>query len=401
MSFFTAFNSFIGKSKVNDDNLEPEVKKQSTQASSASKNQSTSVDQSTSINQSILKNQSISQAVAEGHSYITTNQTLSSKSAKQPAVLTIGSALVDIFISSDQFEISHGDEEVFTTRSRGGKLLVDSFKIKTGGGGGNTAVGFAKLGFEVSCVAELGIDELAELVVADLRDYGVKTTHLIQERKEETGGSVLLVSSNGERTALVHRGAAALLDPHDINETLLAKQNWIHLASVSGRTQTISEVFRIAHANSIPISWNPGQLELEALAKMSNDQEKLSQAVAQFQRNLHPVKVLFVNKQEWQVVSEIQPTLLKTIETVVVTDSVRGGSVFQAGSIKSYQAQAVSSVDNTGAGDAFAVGFIAATILKKTVATAIDWGVKNSASVVKFPGAKVGLLTLVDLEQNE
>lgn len=316
----------------------------------------------------------------------------------KPAVLTIGSALVDIFISSDQFEITHGDEEVFTTRSRGGKLTVDSFKIKTGGGGGNTAAGFATVGFDVGCVAELGVDELAEIVVADLRKHGVKTTHLVQERKEETGGSVLLVSTGGERTALVHRGAAAMLDPHDIDEHLLSKQDWIHLSSVAGRTQTIQEVFRVAHDHSVPVSWNPGQAELEELAKMAENREALAEYVSQYGRGSHPVKVLLLNKQEWQLVERVQSALRSVVETIVVTDSVRGGVVYQGDSEQTYDAKTVKSVDNTGAGDAFAVGFVSAIVFKKPVSTAVQWGVRNAASVVQQPGAKHGLLSLQDLE---
>jgi ribokinase len=319
----------------------------------------------------------------------------------KPAVLTIGSVLVDIFISSDQFEITHGDEEVFTTRSRGGKLTVDSFKIKTGGGGGNTAAGFAAAGFDVGCVAELGVDELAEIVVADLRRHGVKTTYLVQERKEETGGSVLLVSSGGERTALVHRGAAAMLDPHDIDEHLLSKQDWIHLSSVAGRTQTIQEIFRVAYDHSVPISWNPGQAELEELAKMSDNQETLAEYVSHFARDSHPVKVLLLNKQEWQLVEGIQSALRSVVQTIVVTDSVRGGVVYQGDSEQTFNAKTVESVDNTGAGDAFAVGFVSALIYKKTISTAVQWGVRNAASVVQQPGAKHGLLSLQDLEQQE
>jgi ribokinase len=326
---------------------------------------------------------------------------ISSAQTKRPAVLTIGSALVDIFISSDQFEISHGDEEVFTTRSRGGKLTVDSFKIKTGGGGGNTAAGFATAGFDVSCVAELGVDELAEIVVGDLRKHGVKTTHLVQERKEETGGSVLLVSDGGERTALVHRGAAALLDPHDIDEHLLSKQDWIHLSSVAGRTHTIQEVFRIAHQHAVPVSWNPGQSELEELAKMADNSAALQEYVNHYGRGSHPVKVLLLNKQEWQLVEAIQSALRAVVQTIVVTDSVRGGVVYEGNSEQEYQAIPVKSVDNTGAGDAFAVGFVSAIVLKKPVSTAVQWGVRNAAAVVQQPGAKHGLLSLQDLEQNE
>jgi len=317
----------------------------------------------------------------------------------QKRILTIGSALVDVFISSNQFEITRAEQEIFTTRSTGGKLSVDSFKIKTGGGGGNTAVGFAKLGFETSCIAELGHDELADLVISDLEKHNVRIDTLIQERKEETGGSVLLVTSTGERTALVHRGAAALLDPSDISKESIKNQDWIHLASVAGRTQTIQTIFKLASQYGVGISWNPGQAELEA---MIQDVPGFKADAADFtkqQSESHPVKVLLLNQQEWTFIEQIQESITSIIPRIVVTDGVHGGRVYDKNSSSpfEYQASQVNAVDNTGAGDAFAVGFIAAQLLGHSLSISADWGKRNSASVVQVIGAKDGLLTLQEI----
>ena len=50
-------------------------------------------------------------------------------------------------------------------------------------------------------------------------------------------------------------------------------------------------------------------------------------------------------------------------------------------------------VDSTGAGDAFGSGFIAALMSGKQIEEAIDWSRKQAANVVKFIGAKKGLMT--------
>lgn len=298
----------------------------------------------------------------------------------QPRVLTIGSALVDIFITSDQFEIAHGDEEVFTTRSRGGKLSVDSFKIKTGGGAGNTAAGFAKLGFSVGCVAELGNDELAQMVVADLERFGVSTQYLIHERREETGGSVLLVTPEGDRVALVHRGAAAELDPHDIDELLIMDQDWVHLSSLADQVETAQTVFEAAKKYQVKLSWNPGKAELEALV------------AGRFELNNLAVEIMFLNQEEWQLVEPLWQQLESAIKTIVVTDGARGGKIISAGETSDFEALKVKAVDTTGAGDSFAVGFVGAILLGHDSLTAADWGRRNSASVVQQAGAKQGLL---------
>ena len=50
-------------------------------------------------------------------------------------------------------------------------------------------------------------------------------------------------------------------------------------------------------------------------------------------------------------------------------------------------------VETTGAGDAFASGFLAALFYDKDLNTALDWGLKNSASVIGKIGGVEGLLT--------
>jgi sugar/nucleoside kinase (ribokinase family) len=59
----------------------------------------------------------------------------------------------------------------------------------------------------------------------------VATNLLIQEKLEKTGGSVALWLKilNG---IMVHRGAAAMLDPFDIPAFWLAKSRWIHLSAL-------------------------------------------------------------------------------------------------------------------------------------------------------------------------
>jgi len=64
-----------------------------------------------------------------------------------------------------------------------------------------------------------------------------------------------------------------------------------------------------------------------------------------------------------------------------------------------YQSPLVTSIDDTGAGDAFAVGFVAAHLAGKEVVEAARWGSLNAAQVVQFIGAKRGLLERAELER--
>lgn len=306
------------------------------------------------------------------------NQQTSQKSGQK--IVTIGSGLIDVFITSDTFELDAATGTL-TCSAKSGKLEVDSFAVHTGGGATNTAVGFARLGFPVSCIAELGRDEQAHLVIDTLNEEGVDVSNVIKEKKEQTGGSVILVTQTGERMVLVHRGAASQLDPKDIPLTAVEGARWIHLSSIGDQFETLKHIFELARNQKIQLSWNPGSSMLQALASRQLAVEEL------------PVTILLVNKEEWELVASVQEALLAAIPQIVITDGSRGGQIFIDGQLEqTYQAPVVDAQDNTGAGDAFAVGYIAAFLRQADVSTRIAWGSNNAASVVQQIGAKPGLL---------
>jgi sugar/nucleoside kinase (ribokinase family) len=294
-------------------------------------------------------------------------------------IITIGSALVDIFIRSEHFSKDrHGIVKIGEV---GGKFDVDSFVIKTGGGASNTGVGFSRLGFEVATIAETGHDEFSKMVTQDLEEEGVDTSLLIQEKKEETGGSVILVLEDGSRAVLVHRGASSMLDPKDINISEISEADWVHVSSLSGQLKTLKHIFTTLHYHNVNVSWNPGSSDLKLIKSGELSVE-----------DIH-VKVLFLNNEEWEIIEDHQADIKNKVEQIVVTDGAKGGRVFLSNGMKmNYKALKVEATDNTGAGDAFVTGYVTAILRGRSAEDAVRYGVKNSASVVKYFGAKQGLL---------
>ncbi|MDH5533713.1 MAG: carbohydrate kinase family protein [Candidatus Pacebacteria bacterium] len=293
-------------------------------------------------------------------------------------IITIGSALVDIFIRSEHFSKDrHG---IVRVGEVGGKFDVSSFVLKTGGGASNVATGFSRLGFDSAVISETGQDELARMVIEDLKKEKVDTSLMIHEKREETGGSVILVLDDGSRAVLVHRGAASLLDPKDINIGDLADANWVHISSLSGRKDTLKHVFSGLKFHGVKVSWNPGSSDLKLIVDGELDIDSIY------------AEVLILNKEEWEMVSLYQEELRRNISQIVITDSIRGGKILLSNGQKiSYKARKTVAVDNTGAGDAFAVGYITTLLRGDTIERAAHCGAKNSASVVKYFGAKQGL----------
>lgn len=286
-------------------------------------------------------------------------------------VITIGSSLVDIFLSVPKLELKEGD-----------KVELETMKVYSGGGGTNTAVGFARLGFETALISETGKDNFASVILTELQREGVDISLVVRERMEQTGGSVILVGHGGGRTALIHRGASSELDVYDVPPFWLSQTHWVHLSNIAGREATLHKIFLLIKKNpQVSLSWNPGKRELALIAE-----GVLSAADI-------PCKVLILNATEWALVEKYQSELIKAIPEIIVTDGGRGGYAYVDGKKAfKYSGSSVKSTDDTGAGDAFATGYSAARLLGQPPKKALSWGVRNAESVIQSWGAKAGLL---------
>jgi ribokinase len=295
-------------------------------------------------------------------------------------VISIGSSLVDIFLSTPQLKLGRGKVKQFTIK--GDKIELDAMHVFSGGGGTNTAVGFARLGFKTGLISETGKDNFASVVLVELRREGVDTSLIIQERLEQTGGTVILVGESGERTALIYRGASSMIDPYDLAPYWFAQTRFAHLTNIAGQEETLRKIFALVKKNEqTSLSWNPGKQELALIAD-----GKL--AVTDI-----PCKVLILNEAEWEMVRGQQTELIKEIPEIVVTQGAKGGFVYEHGrKTLKFLASGQKAVETTGAGDAFATGFVAGQLLGKSTETCVTWGVRNAGSVVGQFGAKAGLL---------
>ncbi len=296
-------------------------------------------------------------------------------------VMTIGSATMDIFMKSKHFHLQPSADGVLLCQEYGGKIDVDAFEMQSGGAGTNTAVGFRRLGFHTATVVEIGKDFFAQVVWDELKRERVDTEFVVTEKAEQTGVSLLLIAEEGGRSVLTHRGAASLLEARDIPWQALRDTRWIHLSNINGNKEVLLRIFDHLRHSHVGMSWNPGHRELELLAcgEMKIDQISCD--------------MFFVNKEEWAIIQPIQHIILKEIPFVIITDGKHGGEVFFHATYHSrYTIQEVPVTQETGAGDAFIVGFVGAHLCGKEIVDCIAWGVKNSANVVQYMGAKTGLL---------
>lgn len=298
-------------------------------------------------------------------------------------IVSFGSATVDFFIKSKDFDVN--SRRISLALSS--KNEITESLITSGGGATNSAVAFARLGLKSAPVSLIGTDPFSRYIFTDLSASSrISSDLIVSHKKESTDYSVILVTDNGARSILTNRGSSRLEERH-IRWSQIKSASWFYISSLEGNLDLLEKLIGFAQEQGIRIALNPGRRELEQKASL--------------RPLLSHVNVLLLNRSEAEVLtgtshlSQIESKALSLrAPVIVVTDGRRGAHVFTPEQ-KLYSPIVNSTpVDETGAGDAFGAAFVAALARHLSPNQALNWGIRNSASVVSRLGAKPGLLTL-------
>lgn len=273
--------------------------------------------------------------------------------------------------------------------SLGSKVELDDLVFTTGGGGSNAAVSLARRGFKTALVARVGMDLGGKAIIEELHNEKSSAKFIQQDQKVPTSYSFILLSSGGERTILVYRGASKNIDSREIDFEGLKNTKWFHFCgSFSGDFKLLDKIFKIAKANNIKISINPGALELKFGTKRL---KPLFENVNVLMMNQEEAAIFFDEKLENE--KEIIDKAHKFINGIfVMTKGPKGVAVYDGTNLYSAGIPKSKIVDRTGAGDAFNSGFLSAIIDSENIEEAIQFGTANATSVIQYFGAKKGLL---------
>ena len=135
-----------------------------------------------------------------------------------PHVVALGDVNIDI--------IAH----VSSYPAKGQEALAHAIGFHCGGSAANTAMALARLGLEVVLIARVGPDPLASQALHSLSEAGVVPTALQRDPTAVTGLMYIVVTPDGERTMLGHRGANVLTDPNQIRERDFQAARLFHLS---------------------------------------------------------------------------------------------------------------------------------------------------------------------------
>ncbi len=316
-------------------------------------------------------------------------------------VITVGEATIDAFMTiNDSSDKVHFDKNNGELQFRHGeKINVERYDFQMGGNAANVAVGLTRLGLNAAPACEIGDDEFSIKIRNYLAKENVERVLVTQDKGRQSNFSVI-INFQGDRTIFNED----LKRDHKFNyEEIAAK--YVYLTSMGEDwVRAYEEAADFAKKNGGKIIFNPGTHQLR------NHTETVHQI-------MKDAEILFVNKEEAELIlfnhyskkiddsetyiNDLCAELQKLGPQVVVLTNGRKGSYVldSEGNFTSQDLYPGESVERTGAGDAFASGFLAATIYGKSIVDAMSWGAANSASVVEHVGAEAGLLTKLQIEE--
>ena len=279
-------------------------------------------------------------------------------------VTAIGNAIVDVLARADDALL------VKHNLAKGAMSLIDTetaerlYSImgpgteRSGGSAGNTAAVIAGLGGRVAYIGKVADDQLGEVFTHDIRAIGVT-----YDTKPLTGGlptarSLIFVTPDAQRTMQTYLGATTQLGPEDVNMDYITSSKVVYLEGYLWDQPRAKAAMRDAaskaHEAGVKVSLTLS--DAFCVARFRDEFLELAEK---------HVDILFANESEilslYQVdnFDDALQRVKHHCEIAALTRSEKGSVVVNGDEVHIIDAvKGVKVVDTTGAGDAYAGGFL-------------------------------------------
>ena len=254
-----------------------------------------------------------------------------------------------------------------------------------GGSGANVAAWAAVAqgaGAPPVLAGRIGADERGRAAEEELRATGVET-RLAVDHELPTGTCVVLVGPDGERSMVPDSGANDRLADGDLPDELLVEGAHLHLTGYT----LVRDGSRAAGRAAIARARERG-------LSVSVDPSSAALLTPAFVDELAWVGLLMPNAEEAAVLSGEEDAeraalvLARRIAEIVVTLGSAGALWTDGRKTCRVDAESATPLDTTGAGDAFAAGFLVSRLSGAGPEDALRAGCRLAAAAVRTPGAR-------------
>ncbi|MBV8257116.1 MAG: carbohydrate kinase family protein [Actinobacteria bacterium] len=241
-----------------------------------------------------------------------------------------------------------------------------------GGQAANVAAWAASLGAEARCIAKRGEDDAGELVTRELERYGVE---LVGPIARGATGVVVSVVVEGDRSMASDRGVAPSFAPEELEAKWL-RCDVLHISGYALLREPIGATALLA-----------ARLAREADARVSVDVAAWTEirryGAVRFRELLDTLEpdVLFATEAEWELLGGAY----LTAPVGVLKRGPRGVTVMTEDARLDLAPVETEVVDTTGAGDAFAAGFLLGGSLEEAARRGLEAAARCVAKVGSLP----------------
>lgn len=312
-----------------------------------------------------------------------------------PQITFIGNAPIDVLAHIedsllDRFNLRKGDWQNVDQKSL--NLIhqsLENITLQPGGSGANTAHSMAKLGSDVAFIGAVGNDGGGDLFFNTMHEAGI---HMPKFTPTKPSLNIYcLITADGERT-FTASGDYEQLSAKHLNETLIAESDWIFIEAYSFNSQfeVILKACAMARKHGTKVA-----LTLAARSYVIKHFEK----IALLMRD--GIDLYFANEEEVEALkcaelhgdnSEHAKSTLEAIHHTphVITHGSKGATFHCRGETFFAEASPVTDVkDTTGAGDAFAAGFLHGFLQGYEHTKAIALGHQLASATIGQIGARL------------
>jgi len=293
-----------------------------------------------------------------------------------------------------------------------GEAVIAEAKSSPGGSAANTIYGLAKLGVSTGFTGAVGDDAEGKLLIQDFQKFGVDTSQIKVKPKAKTGSALCLSDKLGKRSLYVIPDANNLLTMDDMDLTYIKQAKMLHISSFVDDRQFRGLLALLNKLDSsVKISFSPGALYV-------------SKGLKALIPILNRTHILFINEKEIRQLTGrdfidgtksclecgchiVAVTLGKGTElpvgkgtghrTVTTVSYIRDAQ--REYTVEPHSQGVVLDAETTGAGDAFATGFLYGLLRKKNLEECGRLGDIVAQFCITKLGARDGLPTLDQLSQ--
>lgn len=307
---------------------------------------------------------------------------------QDPDITILGTIVFDIFVP-----------DVVSYPTKGQAIGIEKFSYFTGGCGSNTSIVLSKLGVKVSLIGAVGNDLFGEHILSYLKKNKVDTSLVKISSQNQTSTSILFINRKNERSYFHSIGASKEIKIGSEERKAIFKSKIFHIGGVNLLPtidgKPMAEILKKARLKkvitSIDLAWDTEN-------KWMNKLKFSIPFIDILMGNEGEIKALTGKKN---LNSGIEFLHRKGIKIVIVKLGQKGSIVSKNFLMQHVPSFNVNAKDSTGAGDAFAGGFLFGVLSGLSLFDAARVGNYFGALVTKQYGSTSALSELNSIKLSE